>query len=75
VPRPTATRPPTNAELARRLADLEARLARLEAGRAPRGDGRAASEPRAPSVRRCPGCGLPLRRKAGRCASCRRPLD
>jgi len=74
VPRPTA-RPPTTAELARRLAEVEERLARLEAGKAPRGDGRAAKEPRHATVRRCPGCGLPLRRKAGRCASCSRPLD
>jgi len=75
VSRAPAPKPPSASDLARRLADVEARLARLEAGKAPRGDGRAAREPRAPSVRRCPGCGLPLRKKAGRCASCSRPLD
>ncbi|WP_242393404.1 hypothetical protein [Anaeromyxobacter oryzisoli] len=62
-------------ELLARLASLEARVARLEAGRAPEGDGRAAARRREPSVKRCPGCGLPLRRRAGRCAACGRPID
>ena len=75
MPRAPASKPLTAADLARRLADVEARLARLEAGKAPRGDGRAAREPKPRPVRRCPGCGLPLRKKAGRCASCSRPLD
>jgi len=75
VPRPTTKRPPSAAALARQLAALTGRVARLEAGRAPKGDGRTARATRAPRTKRCPGCGLPLRRKAGRCASCRRPLD
>jgi ribosomal protein L34E len=66
----------TTRELLARLEALEVRLARLEAGKAPSpGDGRAASVKRGPSVKRCPGCGLPLRRRAGRCAECGRPLD
>lgn len=65
------------AELAARVAALEERVARLEAkaGRAGPGDGRAARVKREPGVPRCPGCGLPLRRRAGRCAACGRPLD
>ncbi|BDG06707.1 hypothetical protein [Anaeromyxobacter oryzae] len=62
-------------ELLARVEALEARVARLEAGRAPEGDGRAAARPREPNVKRCPGCGLPLRRRAGRCAACGRPID
>jgi ribosomal protein L34E len=65
----------TTAELAARLAALEARIARLEAGKAPIGDGRASVVKRGRAVKRCPGCGLPLRRRAGRCAACGRPLD
>jgi hypothetical protein len=70
----TTTRP-SPAALAARLAALEERVARLETGRAPPGDGRAAAVKRARSVKRCPGCGLPLRRRAGRCAACGRPVD
>jgi ribosomal protein L34E len=62
-------------DLLARVEALETRLARLESGRAPEGDGRAAATVRSPSVKRCPGCGLPLRRRAGRCAACGRPLD
>jgi ribosomal protein L34E len=71
----TPRRRPTLAELGVRLAALEDRIARLESGRAPPGDGRAAVVKREKAVKRCPGCGLPLRRKAGRCAACGRPLD
>jgi ribosomal protein L34E len=63
------------ADLARRLAALEERVTRLETGKAGPGDGRAAKAERQRDVARCPGCGLPLRRKAGRCAACGRPLD
>ncbi len=57
-----------------RLEELEQRLARLEAGHAPKGDGRAAGPAeRKREVRRCPGCGLPLRRRKGRCVECGRP--
>jgi hypothetical protein len=67
---------PAARTLAARLAALEARVARLELGRAPTpGDGRASRVVREPGVKRCPGCGLPLRRRAGRCAACGRPLD
>ncbi|ACL65417.1 conserved hypothetical protein [Anaeromyxobacter dehalogenans 2CP-1] len=62
-------------DLLARLAALEERVARLEAGKAPPGDGRAAAVERSPKVKRCPGCGLPLRRSKGRCAACGRPLD
>jgi len=62
-------------DLLARLGALEERVARLEAGKAAPGDGRAAAR-RSPTVKkRCPGCGLPLRRRAGRCAACGRPLD
>jgi ribosomal protein L34E len=71
----TPRRRPTLAGLAARLAALEDRVARLETGRAPPGDGRAAAVKRERPVKRCPGCGLPLRRRAGRCAACGRPLD
>jgi ribosomal protein L34E len=67
-------RRPTLAGLAARLASLEERVARLESGRAPPGDGRASAVKRAAGVKRCPGCGLPLRRRAGRCAACGRPV-
>ncbi|HSN90779.1 MAG TPA: hypothetical protein VLS93_06095 [Anaeromyxobacteraceae bacterium] len=62
-------------EILARLAALEERVTRLEQGRASPGDGRAAAPRPLPRVRRCPGCGLPLRRRAGRCAACGRPLD
>ncbi|WP_242338169.1 MULTISPECIES: hypothetical protein [unclassified Anaeromyxobacter] len=71
----TVPRRLTLTELAARIEQLEDRIARLEAGRAPPGDGRAARVKRTREVKRCPGCGLPLRRRAGRCASCGRPLD
>jgi len=71
----TTRRRPTLADLAARIAALEERLARLERGRAPPGDGRASAVKREKPVNRCPGCGLPLRRRAGRCAACGRPLD
>jgi hypothetical protein len=58
-----------------RLAGLEQRLLLLETGRVGPGDGRAAVEKRVRPVLRCPGCGLPLRRRQGRCAACKRPLD
>ncbi len=66
---------PTLAELAARVEALEDRIARLEARRAPPGDGRAARVKRPPAVKRCPGCGLPLRRRAGRCVECGRPVN
>jgi ribosomal protein L34E len=66
----------TTRELLERVAAFEARVARLEAGKAPSpGDGRAARVRREPNVKRCPGCGLPLRRRAGRCVACGRPID
>jgi ribosomal protein L34E len=65
----------TLGDVAARLDALEERVARLEARRAAPGDGRAARAKRAPNVKRCPGCGLPLRRRQGRCAACGRPLD
>jgi hypothetical protein len=58
-----------------RLVALEERVTRLEQGRAPPGDGRAAIPRPKARGKRCPGCGLPLRRRAGRCAACDRPLD
>lgn len=67
-------KPPTLATLEARLAALEERVTRLEKGQALPGDGRAAMVKRAPGVKRCPGCGLPLRRRKGRCAACGRPL-
>jgi ribosomal protein L34E len=69
-----AKRSTTETELLARVAALEERVARLETGRAAPGDGRAAAVKRTKSVTRCPGCGLPLRRRAGRCAACGRPL-
>ncbi len=65
----------TLGDIAARLDALEERVGRLEARKAPPGDGRAARVKRAPSVKRCPGCGLPLRKRQGRCAACGRPLD
>jgi hypothetical protein len=63
------------AELLERIELLEERVGRLESGKAPPGDGRAAPLPPGRKVKRCPGCGLPLRRRKGRCAACGRPLD
>jgi hypothetical protein len=65
----------TRNELTARIAALEERVTRLEAGKAPPWDGRAPAVKRERPVKRCPGCGLPLRRRAGRCADCGRPLD
>jgi hypothetical protein len=70
-----APAPPTVDDLLVRLAGLEQRLLLLETGRVGPGDGRAAVARPARLVRRCPGCGLPLRRRNGRCAACKRPLD
>jgi predicted amidophosphoribosyltransferase len=67
--------PSAQAELLHRLAALEERVTRLETGRVGPGDGRSAAVERPRPVRRCPGCGLPLRRRAGRCAACSRPVD
>jgi hypothetical protein len=67
--------PPTFDDLLVRLDGLEQRLLLLETGRVGPGDGRAAVPKGARLVRRCPGCGLPLRRRNGRCAACKRPLD
>lgn len=64
----------SSAELADRIRALEERVARLEARRAPPGDGRAAASPPG-KARRCPGCGLPLKKRRGRCAECGRPLE
>jgi hypothetical protein len=66
---------PRVADLLARIALLEERVGRLESGKAPPGDGRATPLARASRIKRCPGCGLPLRRRKGRCASCGRPLD
>jgi hypothetical protein len=67
--------PTTVADLLTRLEGLEQRLLLLETGRVGPGDGRATVTRRPRPVRRCPGCGLPLRRRNGRCAACQRPLD
>ncbi len=61
-------------ELRLRVQALEERLRRLEAGRPPAGDGRAAAPRPVRPVRRCAGCGLPLRPRAGRCQECGLPL-
>ncbi len=66
--------PRTITALEARIAALEERVTRLEKGEAPPGDGRAAAGKRARAVKRCPGCGLPLRRRKGRCAACGRPV-
>lgn len=60
-----------------RVEALEERVGRLESGKAAPGDGRATIRKResARAVKRCPGCGLPLRRRKGRCAACDRPVD
>jgi uncharacterized small protein (DUF1192 family) len=68
---------PALRDLEERISALEERVTRLEAGRPPPGDGRttrAASAGKS-HVRRCAGCGLPLRRRRGRCAACGCPLD
>jgi ribosomal protein L34E len=70
-----AAAPPTVAALLIRLEGLEQRLLQLETGRVGPGDGRVAVVKKARPVLRCPGCGLPLRRRKGRCAACKRPLD
>jgi len=62
-------------ELAARVAALEERVTRLERKRPPPGDGRTTSAAPAARGARCPGCGLPLRRRKGRCAECGRPAD
>jgi hypothetical protein len=74
---PTTRARPKLDELLARLAALEERVGRIESGRAAPGDGRAAirKDEAARRVKRCPGCGLPLRRRKGRCAACDRPLD
>jgi hypothetical protein len=60
-----------------RVEALEERVGRIESGKAAPGDGRAAIRKQEAGryVKRCPGCGLPLRRRKGRCAACDRPLD
>ena len=73
--RDTVKKRATLAELAARVEALEERVMRLETGRAAPGDGRAAVVKPVPRGKRCPGCGLPLRRKAGRCVECGRPVD
>jgi hypothetical protein len=65
---------PSLAALIARVAALEERVARLEKGRAAPGDGRAATAKRTRPVLRCPGCGLPLRHRKGRCVACGRPV-
>ena len=75
TPRPAKRPRSTAAALHRRLAELEARVTRLETGKAGPGDGRAAKRASTSTAERCPGCGLPLKRRAGRCAACSRPLD
>jgi hypothetical protein len=64
-------------DVADRLGALEERIARLEQRRPPPGDGRTTRPARqaARGVKRCSGCGLPLRRRLGRCAACGCPLD
>jgi hypothetical protein len=74
VPTRKPPRTPGLAALIARVALLEERVARLETGRAPPGDGRAAALKRVRVVRRCPGCGLPLRQRKGRCTACGRPV-
>jgi hypothetical protein len=64
----------SRAEILARLAALEERVGRIEAGKPPPGDGRTSPPEQSRRLRRCPGCGLPLRRRAGRCAHCGRPL-
>lgn len=72
---PRKARPPTVIrELRARIEALEERVARLEKGEAPPGDGRAAVRPARKGAPRCPGCGLELRRRLGRCVECGFPL-
>jgi hypothetical protein len=73
--RPAAPSGPSPAELRRRVAALEARVSLLETGKAGPGDGRAAAPAERPRILRCPGCGLKLRTRQGRCAACGRPVD
>ncbi|HEX9240881.1 MAG TPA: hypothetical protein VF875_00425 [Anaeromyxobacter sp.] len=69
-------RTPTAQQLSARIAALEDRVTRLEKGEAPPWDGRAAATPeRKRGARRCPGCGLPLRSRKGRCLACGRPVQ
>lgn len=74
VPTRKPPRTPTLAALEARVGALEERVARLEKGRAAPGDGRAAVTKRTRPVLRCPGCGLPLRHRKGRCVACGRPV-
>ncbi|HEX9400700.1 MAG TPA: hypothetical protein VF912_11375 [Anaeromyxobacter sp.] len=67
-------KPNSPAALAERIAALEERVTRLEKGEAPPGDGRASHAEARRAVKRCPGCGLPLRQRKGRCAACGRPV-
>jgi hypothetical protein len=69
-----ARTPRTLGALEARIAALEERVTRLEKGQAPPGDGRAAVARPARAVKRCPGCGLELKRRKGRCAACGRPI-
>ncbi len=71
MPRPPG---PDWRSLAARLEALGERVARLERGELAPGDGRNPAPRRAPAVKRCPGCGLPLERRHGRCAHCGVPL-
>ena len=65
---------PSVGELVERLTALEERLTRVEEGKVPPGDGRGAAKAAPKGAHRCIGCGLPLRRQAGRCRWCGRPL-
>jgi hypothetical protein len=76
-PRPPGRRRklgPSVGELVERLVALEERLTRVEEGKAPPGDGRSSAKPAPRTPHRCIGCGLPLRKQAGRCRWCGRPL-
>jgi ribosomal protein L34E len=74
VPTTRPGRPAAIQAIEARIAALEERVTRLEKGQAPPGDGRAAVARRPRAVKRCPGCGLPLKRRKGRCAACGRPI-